>query len=82
VLLRSTVLALSVGLAWLLPLENIVQNSWKRAQHWLPGLLFGVVGRGGTTIVSYSVAISLAAAYAAAALTAASVSFLRRDITT
>jgi ABC-2 type transport system permease protein len=81
VLLRSTVLALSVGLAWLLPLENIVQNSWKHAQHWLPGLLFGAVGQGGTTLVSYSAAVSLAAAYAVAALTAASVSFLRRDIT-
>jgi ABC-type transport system involved in multi-copper enzyme maturation permease subunit len=81
VLLRSTVLALSVGLAWLLPLENIVQNSWKDAQHWLPGLLFGAVGRGGTSIISYQAAIVLAAGYVVIALTAAAASFHRRDIT-
>ena len=81
VLLRSTVLALGVGLAWLLPLENIVQNSWAGSGHWLPGLLFGAVGRGGTNIVSYQVALGLALAYCAIALTVASVSFLRRDVT-
>ena len=81
VLLRSTVLALGVGLAWLLPLENIVQNSWAGSGHWLPGLLFGAVGRGGTNIVSYQVALALALAYCAIALTVASVSFLRRDVT-
>ena len=81
VLLRSTVLALGVGLAWLLPLENIVQNSWVGSGHWLPGLLFGAVGRGGTDIVSYQVALALAFAYCAIALTVASVSFLRRDVT-
>ena len=81
VLLRSTVLALGVGLAWLLPLENIVQNSWAGSGHWLPGLLFGAVARGGTNIVSYQVALALALAYSAIALTVASVSFLRRDVT-
>ncbi|HEV2259964.1 MAG TPA: ABC transporter permease [Streptosporangiaceae bacterium] len=81
VLLRSTVLALGVGLAWLLPLENIVQNSWAGSGHWLPGLLFGAVGRGGTDIVSYQVALALALAYCAIALTVASASFLRRDVT-
>jgi ABC-2 type transport system permease protein len=81
VLLRSTILALGVGLAWLLPLENIIQNSWAGSGHWLPGLLFGAVGRGGTSVVSYQVALALAAAYAAIALTAASASFLRRDVT-
>jgi len=81
VLLRSTVLALGVGLAWLLPLENIVQNSWVGSGHWLPGLLFGAVGRGGTDIVSYQVALALAFAYCAIALSVASVRFLRRDVT-
>lgn len=81
VLLRSTILALGIGLAWLLPLENIIQNSWARAEHWLPGLLFGAVGRGGTNIISYQAALALAVAYAAIALTAASASFLRRDVT-
>lgn len=82
VLLRSTPLALGVGLAWLLPLENIVHNSWPGAVHWLPGLLFGAVARGGSTSVSYQAALGLALAYGAIALAAATASFLRRDIST
>jgi ABC-2 type transport system permease protein len=82
VLTRSTALALGIGLAWLLPLENIVQNSWAGAVHWLPGLLFGAVARGGTTGVSYSAAIMLALAYGALALVVATPDFIRRDIST
>ncbi len=82
VLLRSTPLALAVGLAWLLPLENIVQNSWTGATHWLPGLLFGAVARGGTTSVSYQAAVALALGYALIAAIAGMASFLRRDVTT
>ncbi len=82
VLLRSTPLALGVGLAWLLPLENIVQNSWAGAVHWLPGLLFGVVARGGTTGVSYPAAVGLALGYGALAFVVAALTFLRRDVST
>jgi ABC-2 type transport system permease protein len=80
VLARSTALALSIGLAWLLPLENIVQNSWSGAVHWLPGLLFGAVARGGAAGVSYSAAIVLALAYGALAVAIATSSFIRRDV--
>jgi ABC-type transport system involved in multi-copper enzyme maturation permease subunit len=82
VLLRSTPLALAIGLAWLLPLENIMSNSWSDTGRWLPGLLSRVIGAGGTTLVSYERAVTLTAIYAAIALTAASVSFVRRDVTT
>jgi ABC-2 type transport system permease protein len=70
VLLRSTPLALAIGLAWLLPLENIMSNSWSDAGRWLPGLLSRAIGSGGTTLVSYERAVTLTAIYAAVALTA------------
>jgi ABC-2 type transport system permease protein len=82
VLLRSTPLALSIGLAWLLPVENIMNNSWHDAGRWLPGLLSRAIGSGGTTLVSYQRALTLIVIYATIALTAASISFIRRDVTT
>jgi len=82
VLLRSTPLALSIGLAWLLPLENIMSNSWSDAGRWLPGLLSRAIGSGDTTVVSYERAVTLIAIYAAVALVVASISFVRRDVTT
>jgi hypothetical protein len=59
-----------------------MSNSWSDTGRWLPGLLSRVIGAGGTTLVSYERAVTLTAIYAAIALTAASVSFVRRDVTT
>src|SRR5260370_32591049 len=52
VLVRSTPIALGIGLAWLLPVGRILQNSWNGASHWLPGLVLGVGGSGGTPPVT------------------------------
>ncbi len=81
VLTRSTPVGLGAGLAWLLPVERILQNSWSGASHWLPGLVLGVVGSGGTATVAYHGAVAVAIAYAAAAVLAGTVSFARRDVT-
>jgi hypothetical protein len=80
VLLRSTVLAVGVGLAWFFMAENIAANLWPHAEHWLPGLLAGAVMAGGTDTTAYGRALAATLAYAAAALTAALTSFTRRDI--
>jgi ABC-2 type transport system permease protein len=77
---RSTPIALGIGLAWLGPLEHILQLSWSGAAQWFPGLVFDAVASGGTTITTYQRALALALAYAALALSAAAVSFLRRDV--
>ncbi len=81
VLTRSTPVGLGAGLAWLLPVERILQNSWSGASHWLPGLVLGVVGSGGTATVAYHDAVAAAIAYAAIAIIAGTVSFTRRDVT-
>jgi ABC-type transport system involved in multi-copper enzyme maturation permease subunit len=77
---RSTPIALGVGLAWLGPLEHIIQLNWSGAARWFPGLVFDAVASGGTTITTYERALVTALAYAAVALAAGSVSFLRRDV--
>ncbi|HEY5248535.1 MAG TPA: ABC transporter permease [Dermatophilaceae bacterium] len=80
VLARSTPLALGIGLAWLAPLEHLIQLSWGGAGRWLPGLVFDAVAAGGTTTTTYPRAVITAFAYAALALAAGTVIFLRRDV--
>ena len=82
VLTRSTALALGIGLAWLAPLEHLIQLSWSGAGSWLPGLVFDAVASGGTTTTTYPHALVTALAYATLALTAGTVVFVRRDIST
>ena len=77
---RSTPIALGIGLAWLGPLEHILQLSWSGAARWFPGLVFDAIASGGTTITTYQRALVTALAYAALALTGAAVSFIRRDV--
>lgn len=80
VLTRSTPLALGIGLAWLAPLEHLIQLNWSEAGNWLPGLVFDAVAAGGTTTTTYLHALTTALAYAALALAVGTASFLRRDV--
>jgi len=80
VLRRCTPLALGIGLAWLAPLEHLIQLSWSGAGNWLLGLVFDAVAAGGTTIMTYPRALITALACAALALAVGALSFLRRDV--
>ena len=77
---RSTPIALGVGLAWLGPLEHIIQLNWAGAARWFPGLVFDAVASGGTTITTYERALVTALAYSVVALAAGALTFVRRDI--
>jgi ABC-type transport system involved in multi-copper enzyme maturation permease subunit len=79
-LVRSTAVGLAIGLAWLMPLEHIIQNAWPDAERWFPGLLFDVVARGGSTVASYSRGLMMGGVVAAVLLAAGATSFLRRDV--
>jgi ABC-2 type transport system permease protein len=81
VLVRSTPLALGIGIAWLGPLEHIIQLSWSDAARWFPGLLYDTVAVGGNDTTSYQRAVLLALAATAVALAAGTVSIARRDVT-
>jgi ABC-type transport system involved in multi-copper enzyme maturation permease subunit len=79
-LVRSTAVGLAIGLAWLMPVEHIVQNAWADAERWFPGLLFDAVARGGTALTSYGRSLTMGGALAAVLLAAGATSFLRRDV--
>jgi ABC-2 type transport system permease protein len=80
VLLRSTVLAVGVMLGWFIMAENIADNTWPDAGHWLPGLLAGAVMEGGTDAVSYRYAMAGSLVCVGLALAIAAVVFVRRDV--
>lgn len=82
IILRSTPLALGVGLAWIGPLEHIVQLTWSHAGRWFPGLVFDAVSAGGSPQTTYTRALLLAVGYALVGLGVAAGTFARRDVVT
>jgi ABC-type transport system involved in multi-copper enzyme maturation permease subunit len=81
ILVRSTAIAVALGVAWTFPLEHIVQGAWPAATHVFPGLAFDAVTRGGVPDAAYGTALAVAAGYALAALAIGFASFSRRDVT-
>jgi ABC-2 type transport system permease protein len=79
--LRSSVLAIIVGFAYLLPVENIIEHVFPAARDWLPGSLLGVVGQGGTAYASFGRALLISVIYLAAVAVATATAFQRRDVT-
>ena len=69
------------GVAWMMPLEHIVQGVWADAGRWFPGLLLDAITRDGTTVTSYAHAIALGLLYVGAVAAVGVASFLRRDVT-
>src|SRR5207248_11138620 len=81
VIIRSPVAAVVVGLAYILPLENIFAAVISGSDHWLPGQLLTAVSRGGDGSLHYAGSLTKIAIYLAAALLAAIALFTRRDVT-
>lgn len=82
--LRSAVAAVIAGFAWLLVIEQfILTRIVPGTAPWLPGISLSTVAGGGNADlrVSYSHGLIVAVIYLAAAVTAAAVTFARRDVT-
>jgi ABC-type transport system involved in multi-copper enzyme maturation permease subunit len=79
--LRSSVAAVIVGFAWLLPVESIVIAIVHSTGTWLPGEMLTVIAQGGTSEVTMARALLLSAVYLLAASAAAAIWFDRRDVT-
>ena len=80
-LLRSPAFAIAAGLAYALPLENLFVKVWSSGDRWLPGQLLDALASGGTASAPFNRAALLIGVYAIAGLTAAAVTFSRRDVT-
>lgn len=77
---RSPATAISVALAYLLPVENLINSYWEEAARWLPGLLLRAVAFGGNEYSAFDRALLMSAGYAAICLIASMILMRDRDI--
>jgi len=77
ILLRSPISAISIGVGWLLVVENIIAAAWKAAINWLPGQLLGVISNGAE---NYSNALLKICAFLTFLVIAIALLFKRRDV--
>jgi hypothetical protein len=79
-LLRSPISSISIGVLWMLIIENLLGAVKSSTLDWLPGNQLLVIATGGTPQVSYSHALTMAAIYIGVGALVASVLFSRRDV--
>jgi ABC-2 type transport system permease protein len=80
-LFRSSVTAIIVGFAYLLPVENVVIRIAPHTASWLPGQLLQSMAAGGLDSVGFAHSLLLSIVYLAIAIVAATVVFVRKDVT-
>lgn len=80
ILVRSPVLAVGLGVAYILPGEAIINAAWASGQSWLPGQLLSTLAEGGTSSVSYEHAGWWLLLYGTVLATATCLLFARRDV--
>jgi ABC-2 type transport system permease protein len=80
IILRSPISSISLGVLWLLIIENIVVALRSSTLKWLPGNQLGTIAIGGSESVSYSHALTLSGVYVGVALVVATVLFTKRDV--
>jgi ABC-type transport system involved in multi-copper enzyme maturation permease subunit len=79
-LLRSPISAISLGVIWLLIVENILIAVKASLGKWMPGNLMSTIAIGGTVDVSYSHSITMIAIYLIASTAIVITLFKRRDV--
>lgn len=79
-LLRSPISAISIGVLWLLIIENLIGAVKPETLDWMPGIQLATIAQGGTPEVSYSHALILGSFYVFLGTLIATVLFSRRDV--
>jgi ABC-type transport system involved in multi-copper enzyme maturation permease subunit len=80
VVLRSPAVAITIGVAYALPGEAIIDALWSNGDRWLPGQLLSAIAHGGTGATSYGRSLLWAALYAVLAVAGTLLLFRRRDV--
>ncbi len=80
-LFRSSVTAIIVGFAYLLPIENVVTRIVPHTAAWLPGQLLQAIAAGGLNTVGFARSLVLSIVYLAIAVVVATAVFVRKDVT-
>ena len=79
-LLRSPISAISIGVLWMLIIENLIGAVKPVTLKWMPGNQLQTIAQGGSTEVSYSHALTLGSIYVLVGAVVAVVLFSRRDV--
>jgi ABC-type transport system involved in multi-copper enzyme maturation permease subunit len=79
-LLRSPISAISLGVIWLLIVENILIAVKGSLGKWMPGNLMSTIAIGGTDDLSYTYSVTMVAIYLVIGITIVSILFKRRDV--
>lgn len=79
-LLRSPISAISIGVLWLLIIENLIGAVKPETLDWMPGNQLATIAQGGTPEVSYSHALTLGTSYVFLGAIVAAILFSRRDV--
>ena len=80
-LFRSSVIAIIVGFAYLLPIEAVVTRIAPHTAIWLPGQLLQAVAAGGLAPDGFAHSLILGTVYLVIAGVVATVVFVRKDVT-
>jgi ABC-type transport system involved in multi-copper enzyme maturation permease subunit len=81
VLSRSAMVAVSIGVGYVLVVESLIRMVDGAPVDQLLGTTLGAIAKGGTAAVSYSSALALGGTYVIVGLILAGVVFARRDVT-
>lgn len=79
-LLRSPISAISIGVLWLLIIENLIGAVKPETLDWMPGNQLATIAQGGTPELSYSHALTLGTSYVFLGAIVAAILFSRRDV--
>jgi ABC-2 type transport system permease protein len=80
VIFRSPVVAIGIGVVWLLPIELILNGLWSNGQYWLPGQLLQNLNSGGSASVTLARTAITLIAYWLVVAGGTAVLFARRDV--
>ena len=80
-LFRSSVTAIIVGFAYLLPVEAVVTRIAPHTAAWLPGELLQAIAAGGLSTAGFARSLVLSTVYVVGAGVLATVVFVRKDVT-
>jgi ABC-2 type transport system permease protein len=80
-LFRSSVTAIIVGFAYLIPVEAVVIRIAPHSAAWLPGQLLQTIAAGGLYPVGFAHSMIVSTVYLVIAVSVATVVFVRKDVT-
>ena len=80
IFMRSPISSISIGVLWLLIIENLIIAVKSSTAHWMPGNQLAVIASGGTEDITYLHAFGVASVYLIVALATAFTLFSQRDV--